>query len=167
MLGFQQEFHALRLKHARETMEMAIKHLRDTATADRRTAKTMKSAACLLTEQTLGEIEARVATKAADKEWEELAQKTNHFELKALRERKMKMEGKVLSTSDIIDPINKILPSTNQSVQQTETDAAPAQTYDQETNRRGRGRGRYRGRGGRGNRNNNRKPYSRPNPRSK
>lgn len=40
--GFRNEYYALRLKHAKETMEMAVKHLRETATADRRTSKTMK-----------------------------------------------------------------------------------------------------------------------------
>lgn len=163
---FKNEFYALRLKHARETMHLAIKHLKETAVADRRTAKTMKSAAYLLTEQTLEESEAKAATKAADKEWEELAQKTNHFELKALRERKNKMEGKVLAINDIIDPVNKTSPNPNQPDKPTDTNAPSTSSAQQWTGWRGRGRGGYRGRG-RGRRNNNRKPYSRPDQRSK
>lgn len=154
---FRNDFHQMRLKHARETMELAVKHLNSSIIADKRTAKTMKSAAFLLTEQTLKETEAKIAIEEAKKEWNSLVDKTNHFEVKNLKERKTKMERKVLPTHDIIDPVSKILPLP-ESEKPSETEPAPS--YRPDFGRRGRGR--YRGRGRRGN---NSRPYTKSRPR--
>lgn len=80
--------------------------------------------------------------QSAQKEWDSLAEKTNFFELKQLRERKTKMEGKILSSSYIIDPVNKLLPV------QPKAEKAPPAGNPQGRNQDfgGRGRGRYRGR---------------------
>lgn len=43
--NFKHEYYQLRLKHAKETMTLAIKHLQDSAKADKRTATTLKGAA--------------------------------------------------------------------------------------------------------------------------
>lgn len=151
---FKKDFYQMRLKHARETMELAVKHLNSSIIADKRTAKTMKSAAFLLTEQTLGETEAKAAIEQAKKEWNTLVDKTNHFEVKQLKERKIKMERKVLQTQDVMDPVNKILPlPENDKPSTSETDR-------QDFGRRGRGR--FRGRGRRGN---NSRPYTKSRPR--
>lgn len=161
---FKNEFHQMRLKHAHETMKLAVKHLNASVIADKRTAKTMKSAAFLLTEQTLNEAEAKTAIEEAKKEWNSLVDKVNHFEVKQLKERKTKMEKKVLPTQDIIDPVNKILPD-NQNQNDKPSPAETAARDQQDFGRRGRSRFRGRGRRGNYNRPHNSRPYTKSRPR--
>lgn len=157
---FNRDFYEMRLKHSKETMQLAVKHLKQKAYADKRTAKTLKGAAFLLTDQTLSPVEAKLATEAALKEWENLGEKTNYFELKNLRERKIKMESKVLSETDVIDPVSKILPDPTEQADQATTSRNP-QPEKQDFGRRGRGQ--FRGRGRRGN---NSRPYTKTKPKN-
>lgn len=155
--NFKNEYYQLRLKHAKETMTLAIKHLQESAKADKRTAITLKGAAEVITEETLPAMEAKAAKEAGQKEWDDVVNSTTKYEVRTLNDRKKKLESKVLSLNDVINPANRNPTQATEGDSPAEKDSgASRQDFG-----RGRGRGRYRGRN-RGRRNN--KPYSRPNP---
>lgn len=121
MSDFWTDYHKLRIRHARETMDMAAKYLEETATSSKRTAKALWEAATRLTKETLDEASATDILGKANAEWDSTTKRTIIHEHKILEERKEKLERKPISFSDVIDPMSKTNPNSSSSSNQSAT----------------------------------------------
>lgn len=159
MSEFRTDFHKLRISQARATMEMAAKHLEDTASASKQTAKALRGAATVLTRESLNEQEATELLKKANDEWDSITKRTILHEHKLLAERKEKLENKPISFSDVIDPLSRLNPGSKDASTAQPSSANTQPPRGGNSGRRGRGRGR-----GRGRRGEPQESKSRPNP---
>lgn len=162
MSDFRTDYHKMRTRHARETMDMAAKYLEETAASNKRTAKALREAATKLTRETLDEASATEILGKANAEWDSTMKRTIIHEHKILEERKEKLERKPISFSDVIDPISKTNPNPKPTSTADSSSSKQPATRGGDFGRRGRGRGRGRGRRGKTQEN-----KSRPSPKNK